>query len=377
LADGVPVRETLDCVVSGDRHDDAYGLLTSGSTGRPKLIVHRHSDILYGYLGFARDILGLDRTDRLACAAKMSTGYGLGSSLLMPLLSGASAILVSGPPGQALLDAIDRHQCTLLLGQPRFLADATNAPDSRRKLRSVRLTVTGGEPLGTGLQRRWAESSDAELLDSYGNTEVGFLYVTNRPGDIREHSVGRPIAGIDVELRDELGRPVGPGRLGRLRVRGPSVIAAYRGQPEASKPTFDQGWFVTSDVFSRDEYGYLYVHGRADHFIKLGCGDWVNPVEVEKVLLEHGGIDECAVTGTPDAAGLTILKAVVVASAGSLDRETLAADLGLLVRSKWPGEPFKHLDHIEFVPALPKTPAGKLDRASLQPQSMTEFSYRC
>ena len=116
-------------------------------------------------------------------------------------------------------------------------------------------------------------------------------------------------------------------------------------------------------MFSRDEKGYLYVHGRADHFIKLGCGDWVNPVEVEKVLLEHCGIDECAVTGTPDPAGLTILKAVVVASAESFDRETLAANLGLLVRSKWPGEPFKHLDHVEFVPSLPKTPAGKLDRA--------------
>lgn len=377
LFDGCEVVEAHDFVAAGAQGDDAYGLLTSGSTGRPKLIVHRHVDILYGYMAFARTVLGLDRADRLACAAKMSTGYGLGSTLLMPMLAGASAALVSEPPGQALLDAIENYQCTLLLGQPRFLAEATMAAEPRRQLRSLRLAVTGGEPLGAGLQRRWAELCGVELLDSYGSTEVGFLYVTNRPGEVRERSVGRPIAGLEVELVDELGREVASGELGKLRVRGPSVIACYRGMPEASRQSFDQGWFVTSDVFSRDADGYLYVHGRADHFIKLGCGDWVNPVEIEMALLEHPEVDECAVTGTPDPLGLTVLKAMVVANAPSQRREALAADLARLIKRRWPGERFKHLDHVEFARALPMTPAGKLDRAKLKPQSMTEFSYRC
>jgi acyl-coenzyme A synthetase/AMP-(fatty) acid ligase len=377
LFEGCPVGDAHDLVAAGARDDDAYGLLTSGSTGRPKLIVHRHVDILYGYLGFARAILNLDQADRVACAAKMSTGYGLGSSLLMPMLAGASAALVSEPPGQALLDAIEDYRCTLLLGQPRFIAEATSAAEPHRHLRSLRLAVTGGEPLGTGLQLRWAELCDAELLDSYGNTEVGFLYVTNRPGAVRERSVGQPIAGLEVELVDERGQEVAIGELGRLRVRGPSVIRCYRGMPEASRRSFDQGWFVTSDVFSRDADGYLYVHGRADHFIKLGCGDWVNPAEIEMALLGHPEVDECAVTGTPDSAGLTVLKAMVVANVPSDGRVALAADLGRLIQKRWPGERFKHLDHIEFAVALPRTPAGKLDRAKLNPQSMTEFSYRC
>jgi acyl-coenzyme A synthetase/AMP-(fatty) acid ligase len=247
---------------------------------------------------------------------------------------------------------------------------------------SLRLVITGGEPLGLGLVTRWAQFCDAELLDAYGNTEVGFLYVCNRPGAVRQGSVGRPLAGVEVQVVDGTGQPVGAGQLGRLRVRGPMVIAGYRGAPEATRQHFSNGWFVTSDMVSRDADGYYYVHGRSDHFIKLGCGDWVNPHELEKTLLEHASVDECAVIGTPGEAGLTVLKAVIIANAASIrtqDAHThaLAAELAQQVRSRWPGEPFKHLSVVEFARALPKTAAGKLDRSKLSPQSMTEFSFKC
>ena len=377
ILDSVGLRQNSDYTVCDGADLPAFGLLTSGSTGRPKLIVHRHRDILFGYLGFALPVLALDKSDRLICAAKMTTGYGLGSSLLMPFLAGASSVLVSDPPGPAIFQAIGMHRCTLLLAQPRLLAEALDVGALTSSMQSIRLVITGGEPLGASLVSRWGEVCKSELLDAYGNTEVGFLYISNRQGSTRQGSIGQPIAGVDVEIVDETIQRVLPGELGRLRVRGPSVISEYRGRPEATREHFKNGWFQTSDLASRDSDGYVYLHGRSDQFIKLGCGDWVNPNEVEMVLRRDWRVKDCAVIGAPDDVGLTILKAVVV-TGSNVDRPVdVAAELASLVRKEWPAEGFKHLAIVEFVDDLPKTAAGKLDRSKLFPQSMTEFSYKC
>jgi acyl-coenzyme A synthetase/AMP-(fatty) acid ligase len=236
--------------------------------------------------------------------------------------------------------------------------------------------MTGGEPLGSALLDRWARFSETELLDSYGSTEVGFLYISNRRGQARRGSVGKPVDGLEIEVIDEDARPVRAGQTGKLRVRGPMVIRGYWNDPVRTEQSFRDGWFTTSDMFSVDEDGHYYIHGRSDHMIKLGCGDWVNPTELEKVLLEHGAVNECAVVGAPDDVGLIVLKAVVVVGDAE-PGQALAAELSNLVRDRWPMEHFKRLGLVEFAATLPKTAAGKLDRSKLSPGSMTEFSYRC
>jgi acyl-coenzyme A synthetase/AMP-(fatty) acid ligase len=375
IVESVPVTSDADRSVGG-ADGPAYGLLTSGSTGQPKLVVHRHRDILYAYRGFALPVLELASDDRTICVAKMSTGYGMGCSLLMSFLAGASTVLVEEPPGPAHADAIERHECTLLFAQPRFLAETLVRSETSRSCRSLRQIMTGGEPLGSGLVERWSRFSDVELLDSYGSTEVGFLFISNRRGRARRGSVGQPVEGVDVEIIDERGEPAKAGRIGTLRVRGPMVIPGYWNDSVRSEPSFRDGWFITNDMFSIDEDGYYSIHGRADHLIKLGCGDWVNPTELEKVILEHDAVDECAVIGAPDEAGLLVLKAVVVTGTGAPGR-ALATELSDLVGRRWPLQPFKRLGVIEFATGLPKTAAGKLDRSKLSPASMTEFSYRC
>jgi acyl-coenzyme A synthetase/AMP-(fatty) acid ligase len=371
-------RQDPDYVVSRNSGGHAYGLLSSGSTGRPKLIVHRHEDILYGYFGFAKAVVGLTAADRVISVAKISTGYGLGCSLLMPFLAGASSILVSEAPRAAVVtDAIKAHASTLLFAQPRFLADAIAAPDVSGALESVRSVITGGEPLADTIVDRWRRICGVELLDSYGNTEVGFLYITNRPREVRQGSVGRPIEGVDVEVTDNAGNTVPPGQVGKLRVRGPMVIGGYWNDPARTLESFQDGWFVTSDMFSIDADGYYYIHGRSDHLIKLGCGDWVNPVELERALLANPAVRECAVTGAPDDRGLTVLQAFIVPSQRAPAGEALAAELSGMIRDRWPLEQYKRIGIVEFLATLPKTAAGKLDRAGLGPQSMTEFSYKC
>ncbi|MBV9598367.1 MAG: AMP-binding protein [Chloroflexi bacterium] len=378
LATAMAAVQRPDYVVRRNSTGHAYGLLSSGSTGRPKLIVHRHQDILHGYFGFARQVLGLTAADRVISAAKMTTGYGLGCSLLMPFAQGASAALVSEPPGSEVISTtIQEYGCTLLFAQPRFLADAISTPRLADRLRSLRLVITGGEPLGTALSNSWARFCPVELLDSYGNTEVGFLYISNRPNKARPNSVGKPIQGVSVEIVDQSGKPVLPGQLGQLRVRGPMVIDAYWNDRARTEQSFQDGWFVTSDMFSLDRDGYYYIHGRSDHMIKLGCGDWVNPNELEMVLLQHPSVRECAVVGAPDSDGLTVLKAFVVPEGRRPPSQALAIELGKTIKDYWPLQEYKRIHTVEFSSALPKTIAGKLDRGQLRPQSMTEFSYRC
>jgi acyl-coenzyme A synthetase/AMP-(fatty) acid ligase len=319
----------------------------------------------------------LGATDRVVCVAKMTTGYGLGCSLLMPFLAGASSALVSETPVTAVTTAIETHRCTLLFAQPRFLAETLSHSEAANTLLSLRLVITGGELLGGALTDRWARFSQAELLDSYGSTEVGFLFISNRPGHTRRGSVGKPIAGLEVEVVNENNEPVQVGQTGKLRVRGPMLISGYWNDPVRTGLYFKDGWFTTSDIFRFDHDGYYYIHGRSDHFIKLGCGDWVNPNALEMVLLEHASVNDCAVIGAPDEAGLTILKALVVVDTASDRSQVLAAELSNMIRDRWPMEDYKRIGVIEFTAALPKTAAGKLDRSKLSPQSMTEFSYKC
>ena len=158
--------------------------------------------------------------------------------------------------------------------------------------------------MADALLNRWAESSKVELLDSYGNTEVGFLYISNCPGEARRGSVGRPVEGLNVEVIDTEGkriRAVAPHwKTPSPRTDGHSGLLERYGKYQR---ILRNGWFVTSDMFSVDRDGYYYIRGRSDHLIKLGCGDWVNPNEMEKVLLEHPSVSECAVVGLPDNPG--------------------------------------------------------------------------
>lgn len=356
----------------------AYGLLSSGSTGRPKLIVHRHQDILHGHVGFARAVLSMTENDRIISVAKMTTGYGLGSSLLMPFLAGASTVLVAEPPHPGVItNAAETHNPTLLFAQPRYLAQTLEEGATRTSFKNLRLVICGGEPLSNVLVDAWSTYCNVPLLDSYGSTEVGNLYITNRPDQIVRSSVGRPIDGLEVQVTDVDGRPLPPGSIGRLRVRGPMVIAGYWNDPERTRQSFEDGWLVTSDLFSYDEQGFFFIHGRSDHMIKLGCGNWVNPIEIEARLLEHPAVIETAIVGGADEAGLTMLKAFVVVRKPGVPGELLSSQIGRFVEARWPEQDYKRIAAVHFIDALPKTAAGKLDRAKLDPQSMTEFSYKC
>ncbi|RYZ11363.1 MAG: benzoate-CoA ligase family protein, partial [Comamonadaceae bacterium] len=183
---------------------------------------------------------------------------------------------------------------------------------------------------------------------------------SNRPGDVRWGSTGKPVPGYDIELRGEDGRPVADGEVGDLYIRGPSTALMYWGDPEKTAATFRDGWTHSGDKYSRDAEGYYTYAGRSDDMLKVS-GIYVSPFEVESTLMQHPAVLEAAVIGTLDAEGLTKTKAYVVTKAGHAASED---ELKRFVKERL--APYKYPRYIEFVAELPKTATGKIQRFRLR-----------
>ena len=162
-----------------------------------------------------------------------------------------------------------------------------------------------------------------DVLDGLGSTELLQTFLSNRPGDIRYGSTGKPVPGYETRIIDESGHELGDGEIGELIVRGPSAGEGYWNQRAKSRRTFAGEWTHTGDKYRRDADGYYYYCGRTDDMFKVS-GMWVSPFDVEAALVSHEAVLEAAVIGKEDADGLIKPKAFIVLKNG------YAADDGLL-----------------------------------------------
>src|SRR6185295_13547307 len=144
-----------------------------------------------------------------------------------------------------------------------------------------------------------------------GATEIWHIFISNRPGDIRPGSSGKPVPGYEVKIVDEDGSEVKPGEVGNLLVKGETTALSYLHQYERSQHTYRGEWLFTGDKYYVDDKGYYWHVGRSDDMLKVG-GIWVSPVEVESTLISHPAVVECAVVGQKDASDLVKPKAYVI-----------------------------------------------------------------
>src|SRR5262249_9152065 len=154
--------------------------------------------------------------------------------------------------------------------------------------------VSAGEALPAPIWEQWKERTGLDIIDGIGSTEVFHIFISNRPGDIRPGSSGKPVEGFEVKIADEEGNPVKQGEIGNLLVKGETIALAYLHQYARSKRTFQGEWLFTGDKYYVDEDGYYYHAGRSDDMLKVG-GIWVSPMEVESTLISHPAVVECAV----------------------------------------------------------------------------------
>ncbi|HYB40384.1 MAG TPA: AMP-binding protein, partial [Candidatus Methylomirabilis sp.] len=210
---------------------------------------------------------------------------------------------------------------------------------------------------------RWLERFGVEILDGIGTTEILHIFLSNRPGRVRPGSTGQCVPGYEAVLVDDEGRPVPAGEVGNLRVKGDSTMAYYWNQHEKTKDALLGHWIHTGDKYYQDADGYFWYCGRGDDMLKVG-GIWVSPIEVENTLVGHPAVLEAAVVGREDTDRLVKPVAYVVLKEGQVASAALDAELKSFVKNRI--APYKYPRWIEFVPDLPKTATGKIQRFKLR-----------
>jgi len=365
LADAMSAASpALDPAATG-KDEPAFWLYSSGSTGVPKGCVHRHRDMLVCAERYAKGVLGIREGDRFFSVAKLFFAYGLGNGLYFPLAAGATGILWPGSTSPAnIYSVIERTRPTLFFSVPSNFAAllATTREGRDYDLSSIRYAVSAGESLPASLYHRFHERFGVEILDAIGSTECLHMFIANRPGAARAGSSGQIIPGYAARLLDESGQPVAAGEIGNLFIQSDATCIEYWNQPEKTRATIREGWIRTGDKYRVDADGYYWYAGRSDDMLKVS-GMWVSPVEIEAALIEHPAVLEAAVVGREDGERL-VKPAAYVVLRDAAGTDALAAELQQFVAQKLAA--YKRPRWVEFLPELPKTATGKIQRFKLR-----------
>ncbi len=341
------------------REDVALIAFTSGTTGKPKGCVHYHRDVLACADSFARQILKPSAGTRWACSAPIAFTFGLGMQLIFPWRFGGAAVTIEQPGPKPLLEAVQRHEVTNLATAPTaykamlpLLAD--------HGIATLRTCVSAGEHLPAATWHAWHEATRLKIVDGIGATEMMHIFISASGEDIRPGATGRAVPGYVATVLDDAGNPLDAGT-GRLAVKGPTGCRYFDDDRQANY--VQNGWNVTGDTYRQDDDGYFWYVARSDDMI-ISSGYNIAAPEVENALYAHPGVQECAVVGVPCPERGQRVKAFVVLAPGYSPDAGVAA--GLQQHVKATIAPYKYPREVEFVPALPKTATGKLQRYALR-----------
>jgi 2-aminobenzoate-CoA ligase len=354
-----PGYEAFDAV---DTAQDDVCLIgfTSGTTGEPKGTMHFHRDMLAICDGYARHVLRAEPSDRFIGSPPLAFTFGLGGLVLFPLRIGASAVLLEAAPPDKLLPAIAEHCATVCFTAPTAYR-AMLPRLAEFDISSLRKCVSAGEALPVGTFEAWRAATGLKLMDGIGATEMLHIFIAAPEEKIRPGSTGIAVPGYEAAVLDEAGNPVPDGTPGRLAVRGPTGCRYLA--DDRQRKYVAHGWNITGDTYVRDADGYFWYQARSDDMI-VSAGYNIAGPEVESCLLTHPAVAECGVVGQPCPDRGMIVKAYVVLKAGQDASPALAKTLQDFVKAEI--APYKYPRAVAFVPSLPRTNTGKLQRFELR-----------
>ena len=341
---------------------------TSGTTGRPKAAAHCHRDLMAAGDSFARHVLKAGPEDVFAGPPALPFTMGMAFFMYYPLRFGAASVLCPEKTVAAYAAALAEQRPTIFICVPTFyhrLLEHHRAGGTLA-LGSVRILLCAGEPLNPEFESAWRDETGVPFQQLIGTTELFHAFVGFRDGEdeIRRETLGTVCPGYEVSVRDpETFREVPPGEAGLMCVRGPTATV-YWSPREIQAEAVRDGWSVVNDLIRKGTDGFVRFVARRDEMIVSG-GLNIAPIDVERILLRHPAVRECACVASPDGAGgrAFVVKAFIVTADDAEAGDALAAGIQDFFKAN--GPPFMYPRRIAFVDALPKSLTGKVQRAVL------------
>jgi long-chain acyl-CoA synthetase len=353
-----------DCAVPGDLHvsapeEDAILLYTGGTTGRSKGVRLSHGNTVANGIQIALAI-GARTTDRFLHALPMFHSADLFGTAFT-LVGGAHCYIEQFTPN-GLLEAVSRHGITVLSLGPTIVIMTLQGGDfDRHDVASVRLLFYGSAPMAVEWIHRTMErlTETSPILTTLTPEQHLEAIATGRHELLR--SVGRPVLGVELRIVDDQDRPVSPGEVGEVVVRGPNVTKGYLGMPALNAEVFRHGWFHTGDAGCLDAHHNLFLKDRIKDMIITG-GENVYCTEVEAALYRHPAVCEVAVVGVPDERWGEAVFAVIVPARG----QVIPSEQELIEHCRQHIGGYKIPRRMAFVDALPKSAMGKILKDELR-----------
>ncbi|MGR8919049.1 MAG: AMP-binding protein [Gammaproteobacteria bacterium] len=337
--------------------DDTAALLySSGTTGTPKGIRITHGN-LYANAAALAKAWGFSAADVLVHALPVYHVHGLFITLGPALLSGCRLRFLPRFDARAVIEALPG--ATMMAGVPTYYSRLLAEPDfGREAARDVRVFISGSAPLSESVFHAFEQRTGQRILERYGMTETGINTTNPLHGERKPGSVGPPLPGTEVAVRDAGGATLPAGEVGDIVVRGDNVFPEYWGLPQATAAAFDaDGWFDTGDQGYFDADGYLHIVGRSKDMVITG-GLNVYPKEVERAIEQLDGVGEAAVFGVPHA---DFGEAVVAAVTGRVGDEARAIEA---LKAELAG--FKVPKRLLELAELPRNTMGKVQKNLLR-----------
>ncbi len=362
-----PAAKEVPSVASGD--DPAVILYTAGTTGLPRGAVLTHAGVAASVLS-CWEAFRINANHRFAAALPLFHGIGQMLTMNVPLAAGACCVLIPRFDPLQVLQTIARERVSHFVAVPAMLhhllaeiktieagasTAGAEAPATDTSLASLQALIVTGMPVEDSLRQALLQRFGVAIFEGYGLAECSPLVSANRPDLTNKHgSVGKQLPGLEVTIINEKGEELPPGEIGEIVVRGAAVMKGYHNRPEETARVLSDGWLHTGDIGRTDESGYLYLVDRKSEVIRR-AGFPVFPLEVERCLLAHPQVVECAVIGLPDGTLGQEARAYVVLRR---PHAATAEELIKFCRSQLPA--YKCPRTIEFCAELPHGPTGKI-----------------
>jgi acyl-CoA synthetase (AMP-forming)/AMP-acid ligase II len=341
---------------------------TSGTTGPAKGVALTQQG-LAANVGAITRLWRFTEADTLVLALPLFHVHGLCLGLLGSWLHGARVLLHDRFSAAAIVRAFREEGATLFTGVPtmyRLLIEhLEGAPDDARALASARLFTSGSAALPAADACAFSALTGHTILERYGMTETGFTISNPYDGERRPGSVGLPVPGYEVRIVAEDGRPCAAGELGEIVVRGDGLMHGYWNRAAETEPALRDGWFLTGDLATRDDDGYIRIAGRKSLDLVKSGGFKISAREIEETLAGHPSVAEAAVVAIPDPLWGERVAAVVVPRGERTEPDPdLAAELAEFVARRLAD--YKRPRSFRFVASLPRNAMGKVEKNKLR-----------